>query len=221
MPDNFIYGERELTHLKQADPILGAAIDRIGYISRPVIPDLFCALVNAIAGQQISSKALDTVWTRIQARFCPLSAKTICAAPLESLQSCGISMRKAEYIHAAAQQVQNGQLDLEALQALPDDAVCARLSALRGVGTWTAEMLLIFSMQRPDVLSFDDLAIQRGLRMLYHHRQITRKLFDKYRRRYSPYATVASLYLWAIAGGALPDMRDYAPKRPAQKHRPV
>ena len=78
---------------------------------------------------------------------------------------------------------------------------------------WTAEMLLIFSLQRPDVVSFGDLAIQRGMRMLYRHRKITRQLFEKYRRRYSPYGTTASLYLWALAGGALPDLTDPAPKR--------
>ena len=69
--------------------------------------------------------------------------------------------------------------------------------------------------QRPDVLAYDDLAIQRGMRMLYHHRKITPQLFARYRRRYSPYGSVASLYLWAIAGGAVPGMRDWAPRRPA------
>ena len=87
------------------------------------------------------------------------------------------------------------------------------LSALDGIGIWTAEMLMLFSMQRPDILSFGDLAILRGMRMLYHHRKITRELFEKYRRRYSPYGSVASLYLWAIAGGAIEGMEDYAPKK--------
>jgi len=72
-------------------------------------------------------------------------------------------------------------------------------------------------MQRPDVLSYGDLAIHRGLRMLYHHRDIDKKLFEKYRRRYSPYGTVASLYIWAIAGGAISGMRDYAPKKKVLK----
>ena len=66
--------------------------------------------------------------------------------------------------------------------------------------------------QRPDIFSYDDLAIQRGLRMVYHHRQVGRELFEKYRRRYSPYGSVASLYLWAVAGGAVPELRDYAPQ---------
>ena len=80
----------------------------------------------------------------------------------------------------------------------------------RRIGIWSAEMLMLFSMQRPDILSYRDLAIQRGLRMVYHHRDITRNLFEKYRRRYSPYNSVASLYLWAVAGGAIEGMKDYA-----------
>ena len=97
------------------------------------------------------------------------------------------------------------------------------LSALKGIGVWTAEMILLFCMQRPDVFSYDDLAIQRGLRMVYHHRKIDRKLFEKYRRRFSPYCSVASLYLWAAAGGAVPGLKDYAPKKkaPAQKAAPA
>ena len=74
-------------------------------------------------------------------------------------------------------------------------------------------MILLFCMQRPDVFSYDDLAIQRGLRMLYHHRSIDRKRFEIYRRRFSPYGSVASLYLWAVAGGAIPELEDHKPKK--------
>ena len=74
-------------------------------------------------------------------------------------------------------------------------------------------MILLFCLQRPNIFSFDDLAIQRGLRMVYHHRKIDRKLFEKYRRRFSPYCSVASLYLWAVAGGAVPGMKEDVYKR--------
>ena len=70
---------------------------------------------------------------------------------------------------------------------------------------------------RPDILSYGDLAILRGMRMVYHHRKITRELFEKYRRRYSPYGSVASLYLWAVAGGVIEGMKDYAPKTVKKK----
>jgi DNA-3-methyladenine glycosylase II len=109
-----------------------------------------------------------------------------------------------------AQAVLQGELALDSLQVLPDAEVQNQLTRLKGIGPWTAEMLLIFSLERQDVVSFGDLAIQRGMRMLYRHRKITPKLFDKYRRRYSPYGSVASLYLWAIAGGAIPELTDPA-----------
>jgi 3-methyladenine DNA glycosylase/8-oxoguanine DNA glycosylase len=101
-----------------------------------------------------------------------------------------------------AEKVVSGEFDLEGLNELSSEEICRALSSLEGIGVWTAEMLMIFSMQRPDVFSFGDLAIHRGLRMVYRHRKITRELFEKYRRRYAPYCSVASLYLWHIAGGA-------------------
>lgn len=213
----FGYGKTEIDYLKSKDPVLGAVIDRIGYIERPVIPDLYEALVNSIVGQQISTKALNTIWEQIQARFAPLTPEHLAVIPAKELQSCGISMRKANYIKKITEEIIIGNLDLEELQGLPDAQVCTRLCKLPGIGIWTAEMLLIFSMQRPDILSFGDLAIQRGLRMVYHHRKITPSLYQKYKRRYSPYGTVASLYLWAVAQGAVEGMHDYAPKSPSGK----
>ena len=134
------------------------------------------------------------------------------------LQSFGMTFRKAEYITDFARKIENGEFDLEGIRQRPDDEAIRELSGLKGVGVWTAEMILLFCMQRPDVFSYDDLAIQRGLRMVYHHRKIDRKLFEKYRRRFSPYCSVASLYLWAAAGGAVPGLKDYAPaQKPKRK----
>lgn len=211
-PRYFAYGDEEVAYLKARDPKLGAAIDVIGPVRREVHPDLFAALVNCIVGQQISTKAQATIWNRIVCAFGDVTPEAIAACPDGELQRFGISFRKASYIKGAAERVLSGALDLDGLAELPDDEVCRRLSGLPGIGVWTAEMLMTFSMERPDIMSFGDLAIHRGLRMLHHHRRITPELFAKYRRRYSPYGTVASLYLWAIAGGAVPGMRDYAPK---------
>lgn len=96
-----------------------------------------------------------------------------------------------------------------------DDAeAIAALSSLEGVGVWTAEMLLLFCLGRPDILSYGDLAIHRGMRMVYHHRKVTREMFERYRRRYSLYGSVASLYLWAISSMNVPGYeRDFAPKK--------
>jgi DNA-3-methyladenine glycosylase II len=106
----------------------------------------------------------------------------------------------------------NDHLDLDALQTMPDDQIRKILSAIDGIGIRTAEMLMLFSMRCPDIVSYGDLAIFRGMRMLYHHRKITQLLFERYRRRYSPYGPVASLYLWAVAGSAVAGMKDCAAK---------
>ena len=213
----FIYGDKELAWLKSRDQALGAAIEEIGPLKRAVIPDLFMALVNSIVGQQISTAAQQTIWKRMRERFAPLTPESIGAATAEEVQACGVSMRKASYIKEIAESALDGRLDLAHLRTLPDGEVCARLSQIRGIGVWTTEMLLTFSLQRPDVMSWGDLAIHRGLRMLYRHRKITPALFARYKRRYSPHATVASLYLWAIAGGACPDLTDCAPGAKAGK----
>jgi DNA-3-methyladenine glycosylase II len=122
MADYFEYGEKEVEHLKRSDKQLMTVIERIGMIRRPVISDLFSALVHSIVGQQISTKA---------------------------------------------QKILTNEFDINVLYSMTDGEVCARLSELDGIGVWTTEMLMLFSMQRPNVFSFGDLAIQRGLRMLY------------------------------------------------------
>ena len=124
----------------------------------------------------------------------------------------GMTFRKAEYIKDFSHKVVSGEFSLDAVWHMSDEEAVEALSSLKGVGVWTAEMILLFCMQRSDILSFGDLAIQRGMRMVYHHRKIDKKLFEKYRRRFSPYCSVASLYLWAVSGGAIPGMKDYAPK---------
>lgn len=207
----FVYGNKEMEHLKRKDQRLGAAIERVGLIKREVNPDLFSSLINSIVGQQISTKAQLTVWKRMQERFQPFTPETLNKVDVETIQACGISMRKAGYISGITSAILNKEVNLQSLAEMPDEEVIKELTKFKGVGIWTAEMLLTFSMQRPDVVSFGDLAIQRGMRMLYGHKKITRELFKKYKRRYSPYGTVASLYLWAIAGGALPELKDPAP----------
>ncbi len=209
-PLYFRYGRTELEYLQRRDHKLGAAIERIGLIERLVNPALFPSLIKSIVGQQISTKAQQTIWGRLNERFQPFGPEKLASASADDIQSCGLTMRKAVYIQEISQAVHSGQVDLPALKTMPDEAVIAELTKLRGVGVWTAEMLLTFSLQRPDVVSFGDLAIRRGMRMLYRHRKITRPLFEKYRKRYSPYGTTASLYLWAIAGGALPELTDPA-----------
>lgn len=212
MSEYFLYGDTEIAYLKQADKRLAEIIDKIGIVKRKVIPELFAALIHAIVGQQISTKAHETIWQRMQIALGNVTPETINKLSPETLQGFGISFKKATYIQCIAHKIFNKEFDIHALYSMNDEEVCTHLSELNGIGVWSAEMLMLFSMQRPDIFSYGDLAIQRGLRMVYHHRKISREVFDKYRKRFSPYGSVASLYLWAVAGGAIEGMKDYAPK---------
>ncbi|WP_145579536.1 DNA-3-methyladenine glycosylase family protein [Yersinia vastinensis] len=195
----YSYGEIEINHLKKRDKKMAAAIERLGMIVRPLSPDLFAALIRNIVDQQISVKAALTVNTRLVALLGAVTPMAVAATPIEAIQGCGMTMKKAGYIKGAAEAALDGSLDLSALSQLPDNEVITQLSSLNGVGVWTAEMLLISSLSRPNVLSWGDLAIRRGMMNLYRHKTLPRERFEKYRRRYAPYGTTASLYLWALS----------------------
>ncbi|HZK34307.1 MAG TPA: DNA-3-methyladenine glycosylase 2 family protein [Bacillota bacterium] len=198
----FKYGQEEIDYLKGKDKRLARAIDRIGPIKRELIPDLFPALVNSIIGQQISAKAATTVWNRMLDLMAGnITPEKVWSKSVDEIQKCGMSTRKVFYIQDAAEKILTGKFDMDGLKGLPDNEVKKQLSSLNGIGEWTAEMLMLFSMQRPDILSWGDLALKRGIMMLYGHKTLDRTRFDRYRRRYSPYASVASLYLWEISAG--------------------
>lgn len=213
------YGDTELAYLKAKDPLLGEVIDKLGKLPMEVNPDLFCALVHCIAGQQISTKAHRTVWQRMLDGIGEITPKSIDQLTVEELQAFGINFRKARYIKNAAQKVLTGELDIDGLADLPDEEVCKQLVKLDGVAQWTAEMLLFFSMQRPNILSYGDLSIVRGMRMVYHHREITPKLFERYRRRLSPHCFIASICFIAVAEGAVEGLKDLAQKQPKETAR--
>jgi DNA-3-methyladenine glycosylase II len=199
----FEYGELEVNYLKSIDPKLKMTIEKIGKIERAVETDLFTALASNIVSQQISTKAAVTVWNRLVSLVDEVTPISLNKLSIEEIQKCGMSFRKASYIKEMVIKVVNKELDINSLNELSDDEVIKELVKIKGIGKWTAEMLLIFSMERANILSFDDLAIHRGLRILYGHDNVDKQLFENYCEVYSPYGSVASLYLWKISGNAL------------------
>lgn len=195
----FEYGQKEIDYLKSKDKKLGEAIDKIGIIKREVTPDTFTALISSVVGQQISSKAAKTVWSRLNELLGDITPENIVGADILKIQACGMSQRKAGYIKGIAEAAITGEVDFNKLHSLSDEEIIKMLSSLHGVGEWTAEMLLIFSLNRPNVVSYKDLAIRRGMMNLYGHKELSKERFERYRKRYSPYGSVASLYLWALS----------------------
>lgn len=195
----FEYGSEEMDYLKSTDKKMKALIEEVGFIKRETKGTLYQGLVISIIGQQISMKAQETVVGRLKKKVQRITPQRMMGLSVEDLQSIGISFRKASYIQEITQKVNSKQLNLASLKKKSDEEVIETLVELKGIGVWTAEMLLLFSLERKDILSYDDLAIRRGLCNLYGHQEITKEQFKKYKKKFSPYGSIASFYLWHIS----------------------
>lgn len=195
----FEYGEKEIDYLKRKDRKLGIEIDRIGMIQRTTNPDIFSALISTVISQQISTEAAITINKRLEDLAVTVSPESIDKIELSMIQKCGMSLTKAYYIKDIANMAMKKEIDLGSLHKLSDQQVVKELTRIKGVGEWTCEMILIHSLNRGDVLSYKDLAIRRGIMTLHRLEELPKAKFERYRRKYSPYSTVASLYLWEIS----------------------
>ena len=192
------------TQLRAADPVLGALIDAVGpdglgdgRAGRP--DDHYGALVRAIVGQQLSTKAARTIYGRLTERFggrTPTPAEIIADDP-EQLRSVGLSRAKASYLRSLAEHVVAGELELERFDEMPDAEIAAELIAVKGLGQWTVDMYLMFHLGRPDVLPVGDLGIRRAVERAYglpglpDSAQLT-EIAEPWR----PHRTLACRYLW-------------------------
>ncbi|MET1256122.1 DNA-3-methyladenine glycosylase family protein [Aliikangiella maris] len=161
--------------------------------------DPFDTLIVSIISQQLSVKAADTIEQRVRAlvgkRFVP--GKLLNYAH-QQLRDCGLSNRKVEYIQGIAQAVKSRQLNFKALENASDQEVIEQLTALRGVGQWTAEMFMIFSLHRMDIFSPLDVGLQRGMKILFGDQAENLSAMETLAERWQPYRSVASWYLWRI-----------------------
>ena len=202
MADFFRYGRQEIEYLKSKDEKMAQLIDGAGMIERRTNPDLYRALADSIIGQQISTAAHNTIRKRVRDKFGVLTAEKVATIPDEELKSIGISWRKVGYIKDFTGKILSGDFDISRLYDMDDENVIRQLVSLKGVGRWTAEMLLTFSMERPDVLSYGDLAIRRGVMKLYGLQTLTEEQFHRLTDKFSPYRTTAALYFWYYANPA-------------------
>lgn len=204
---HFQYDEKEINYLSTKDKKMQYIINKIGIIERECVDNLFEAVLHHIIGQQISTFAQTTIWNRIKTKLINITPETILNINDDELQSCGLTYRKVDYIKDFAKKINSGIFNLNEINNMEDEEAISYLSSLKGIGRWTAEMILLFCLQRKNIFSYNDLAIQRGLKMIYHHKKITKDLFEKYRRRFSPYCSVASLYIWYVSGNRCKDIK--------------
>ncbi len=194
--------ERARRLLMRRDPVLGAAIKAIGPcgLATRQRPDHLTALVGAIVSQQLSTKAAATIFGRFVALFPDSTipgAAAIASHDDATLRGVGLSGQKVGYLRDLCARIDDGRLDLGALDVLEDEVVIERLTAVKGFGRWTAEMFLMFRLHRPDVLPVDDLGIVKAVQRLYRLRKRPdAKRIRKIGEAWKPYRSVASWYLW-------------------------
>lgn len=181
-----------LAHLSR-DPVMAEVTARVGEL--PVLgaaPDPFGTLVRSVAGQQLSVKAAASIHGRLVAALGEVTAGAVRAAPGEDLRALGLSWAKVRTVHALADAALGGTIDFAHLPRQGDEEIIAELSALPGIGRWTAEMFLMFGLARPDVFSFGDLALRQGLARLYPGAAQA-----AVPPTWAPYRTLGARYLWA------------------------
>jgi DNA-3-methyladenine glycosylase II len=187
--------------LMRRDPVLAVTIRRIGAcgMASRLLTDHLTTLVRAIVGQQLSSKAAATIFGRLRALF-PDGQITVDGLQVlddVALRGVGLSSQKLAYLRDLSARVVDGRLRLDELDELPDEQVIERLTAVKGFGRWTAEMFLMFRLQRPDVLPVGDLGICTAVQRIYQLRQRPKpKRLIKIGEAWRPYRSIACWYLW-------------------------
>ena len=190
---------RGVGHLRQHDPVLRGVIDQVGPFALPLQSARFPMLVRSSLSQQISGKAARSIELRLRDRLRPrrVTAESILALSPEELRTVGVSPQKARSLHDLASRVAAGDVRLSRLARLTDDQVIAELVQVRGIGVWTAQMFLMFSLGRPDVFPHDDFGIRSALQRLYGLPRLPdRPTAQQLASPWRPYATIASWYCW-------------------------
>ncbi|MBN8453981.1 DNA-3-methyladenine glycosylase [Accumulibacter sp.] len=192
-----LYWQQASAELALADPVLASLIERFAGVALVSRGDPFVTLLRSIVGQQISVKAADSVWARLQAAVPELTPDGVLGSTGDGLRGCGLSARKAEYVIDLARHFASGQIDAEQWSRMDDGELVAELTRVRGIGVWTAEMFLIFNQLRPDVLPLDDLGLQRAVAIHYHAgERPPRRVLVEHGERWRPWRSVATWYLW-------------------------
>jgi DNA-3-methyladenine glycosylase II len=191
--------KRVRDHFKKVDPILHSVIADIPHVSIPKRTDYFAVICESIINQQLSEKVGDTIWTRFLALFPKgkVTPEKVLALPDAKIRLVGTSWSKVAYIKNLAAHVRHKTIHLEMLPDMSNEDIIMELTKVKGIGPWTAEMFLMFSLGREDVFSYGDLGLRNAIKRLYKFkRDPTRKQLEKIVNRWAPYRTWAARILW-------------------------
>jgi DNA-3-methyladenine glycosylase II len=197
--------KRAVTHLKTADPVLGAVIDRIGSCKIEYREPVFQTLVRSIVYQQLHGKAALTIYTRLAdaAKADPLTPESILRLRPARMRAAGLSTQKLTYIRELARMTRDGSVNFDLCPNMDDAEVVEHLTRVKGIGVWTAHMFLIFALRRPDVLPTGDLGVRAGMKKIYGLAELPKPdEMERIASSWRPYCSIASWYLWRSLDGA-------------------
>lgn len=187
----------KVKHLIETDEKLGKLIRFIKKANLIIEEDGFKCIVKYIIGQQISDKARETIWQRICKKIVPLTPQKVLIVPITNFRNYGLSERKIIYIKSLARAIVNKEIDFDTFTLLSNEEIIKKLTSVKGIGMWTAEMYLIFSLGRENVLSKSDGTIRRTIQWMYSLENLPTEIeLDNYFENWKNYATIVSIFLW-------------------------
>ncbi|AWX69240.1 methylated-DNA--[protein]-cysteine S-methyltransferase [[Mycoplasma] anseris] len=192
----FKYDESALEFLKNVDEKLQKIINKFGKLEISLEEDVFQSIIKNIIGQQISIQIQNKLWNNIKQTLKEINLETTKNLNLEDWKNFGLSSQKAQYIFEFITKIRRHEFDIDKLNNMSDDEAISYLTTLNGIGPWTAEMVLVFCLNRLDVFSINDLGIKIGLMNLYGLKEITKKQLNDFKKKFSPYGSIASFYIW-------------------------
>lgn len=191
------YDLKEMQYISQKHSVMKSLVEHYGKLELGKISDVYTSLVLHIISQMLSNSVADTLIKRFLKLVGEIEPKIVGALDAESIRECGISNRKAEYIIALFLCVMEGRYDFSLLDAMSDDEAVKYLMQIKGVGKWTAEMIVEFTLGRLNIFSYEDVALQNGIKKAHGFKTLSKLRFDRLRKTYSPYCSVASVYYYA------------------------
>lgn len=184
-------------HLMKKDRVMNRLIPQFGDTCLQTRGDAFVTLARSIVGQQISVKAAQTVWDRFALLSADMTPAHVLKLKVDDMRAAGLSVRKAEYLVDLALHFDNGAVHVKDWEAMDDEAIIGELTAIRGIGRWTAEMFLIFHLMRPNILPLDDVGLIKGISQSYFSGDVvSRSDAREVAAAWAPYCSVATWYIW-------------------------
>jgi DNA-3-methyladenine glycosylase II len=184
-------------HLMKKDRVMNRLIPQFGDACLQTRGDAFVTLARSIVGQQISVKAAQTIWDRFTLLPKKITAANVLKLKVDDMRAAGLSVRKVEYLVDLALHFDNGAVHVKAWEAMDDEAIIDELTAIRGIGRWTAEMFLIFHLMRPNILPLDDVGLIKGISKSYFSGDVvSRSDAREVAAAWAPFCSVATWYIW-------------------------